>query len=132
MGILSRVAGAVLGGAGSGEKMLDAGIAGLDKLHLTKEEKKDYEKDLYDKWQELQLALAKNGTGTAVNRRLIAWAVVGVLLLNFQIVVVLSIMGMSDVVKSIVELAEAFWIGQSFVAIIGFYFAPHLLSKKND
>ena len=122
----------LLTGGARSDKTLDALVSGIDKLKLTDEERLDYQKETYNKWQELQLRLAANGTGTAINRRIISWAVVIVLLFNFQLAVGLAIFEQQEAVQQIISLSESFWIGEAFVAVIAFYFAPHLIGKKDD
>lgn len=132
VGIGKKILSFFVGSSSRADKTLDAIIAGADKLKLTDEERLDYQKGTYDKWQELQFKLAENGTGTAINRRLISWAVVIVLLFNFQLAVVFAIAGQYEVVENIISLSKSFWVGEAFVAVIAFYFAPHLIGRKND
>jgi len=132
VGIGKKILSFFVGSSNRADKTLDAIISGADKLKLTDEERLDYQKDTYNKWQELQFKLAENGTGTAINRRIISWAVVIVLLFNFQLAVGLAIFEQEKAVQHIISLSKSFWIGEAFVAVIAFYFAPHLIGKKDD
>lgn len=115
----------IFNGNDSANKMLDAGISGIDKLVFTQEEKAEHHAKLMDNWQQLQLKLAESGTGTAINRRVVAWAVVLSVLFNFQVAVVCGILGMTDEVATVIDIAKSFWVGEAFVAVIAFYFGAH-------
>lgn len=130
MNLFSRIASLIIHGNGSGEKILDAGIAGIDKLFYTAEEKAEHQAALFKDWQALQIELAKKNTGTAINRRLISWFVVAIILFNFQLAVFLGISGNIEGVNIIIKLCEQFWIGQAFIAVIGFYYGPHLFNQR--
>jgi len=119
----------MLGGNDAAGKMLDAGLKGIDAIVYTDEEKAQAQQKLMDGWQALEMKRAESGTGTAINRRIISWAVVIVILFNFQIAVVLAIMGWHEPIQSILLLTEKFFVGEAFVSVLVFYFGPHLLGS---
>ena len=129
MGWLSKIGGLIVNGNGAGEKLLDAGIKGIDALKLTDEERLEYAKAHYLKWHELQLTLAEKGTGTAVNRRIVTWFVLISSMLAFLVTLGFGLAGYTDQARTAMEVAEHFKIGWAFSAVIVFYFGPHVLGS---
>lgn len=127
MGWLKNVGSLILNGSGATEKLLDAGLAGIDKLNLTEEERLDFAKSHYEKWHALQIALAEKGTGTAINRRILSWFVCVNVTFAFLVTLGFALAGHLEQARVAMEVAEHFKIGWAFSAVIVFYFGPHIL-----
>lgn len=129
MGLLSAVGGFITGNTEGSNKFLDAGMKALDAAVYTEEEKATAKADHFDKWSKLQMALLEKDTGTSVNRRRIGWFIVLSVLLNFQICVVMSLLGKNDSVAEIITLSDTFKVGWAFVSVIIFYFGDHMIKS---
>lgn len=115
-------------GIDTANKVLDAGISGLDKIFYTDEEKAEAHAKMGEHWLKVQEALATESSPRSVSRRIIAWSVVANVLLAFDVCLVLALTSRKEAIQSVVELVIAFNLGWAFVAIIIFYFGPHALS----
>lgn len=127
--MFKRLASFFTGGAQASEKILDSLIKGGDALVLTEEERMEYNKESSKDWLELQRIIAQQSAPTAVNRRVIAWAVVLQVIFTLNICVGLVIGGFPHLVVPIVNVASAFWLGEAFVSVIVFYFGTQALGK---
>lgn len=111
------------------EKVLDAGISGIDKIFYTEEEKAETRLKMGDIWLKTQEALAGESSARSVSRRIIAWSVVWHTLLAFDVCLLLVIFDKEEKIKSVVELVGIFQLGWAFVAVIVFYFGTHIMGK---
>ena len=78
----------------------------------------------------LKLIEASKSKETSISRRIMAWAILAVVIITFALCVSLLFHDQKEMVKSIVELVKVFWIGEAFVTSWGFYFLTHVLGGK--
>jgi len=123
--------GRFLAGSTTGDKLLESSIAGIDKAFYTEEEKADRRAKAYDKWHELTFMLAEKDTHTGINRRKLADKIVDTILTTFLASVVLGMFDRVDEVNMIIQLVEKFWLGEAFVAVLAFYYGPHMLRRNS-
>lgn len=118
------------GGSKVAEKTLDGITSGIDALVFTEEEKVQYNAKAQELWLDLQKTLANESSPRSVNRRYVSWSVIS--MMNFITVICVTsvLIGNNEVVKHIVELAKALWWGEAFVAVIAFYYGPHLFGAR--
>jgi len=116
-------------GPKAAEKVLDAGIKGLDALVFTDEERAELNKQLGVQWIELQKVLGAESSIRSVTRRVIAFAVVFSfigLVLGAAAVYPLS----PEYAAFLLGVAEGKF-GWLVVAVGGFYFGPYMLGRMN-
>jgi hypothetical protein len=116
-------------GVETAEKVLDAGISGIDKIFYTEEEKAEANKKMGDLWLDTQKVLSNESSPRSVTRRIIAWAIILNTMLFADVCLVLAITDRKQTIDRIVDVANAFNLGWAFVVVIGFYFGTHLVSK---
>lgn len=126
MGLLSGIKTLISGGQNAG-KLLDAGIAGFDKLILTEEEKLDARREMANLWMETQKVLQNETSPRSMNRRYVAWSIISLVWLCVVVSIVLACMGENDKVLAIKGIADSYLIGEGFIAIIIFYFGTHVI-----
>lgn len=117
------------GGAKSADTVLSGMVNGIDALVFTEEEKVVYVAEAQKVWLDTQKALAEETSPRSVNRRWVAWSVIGVTSLITITSVVLIILGHKDIAAEVVSVADAFWWGEAFVSVIVFYFGNHIATK---
>lgn len=126
MGLFSGIK-TLLGVGGNAGKLLDAGIAGFDKLILTEEEKLDASREMAKLWLDTQKVLQNETSPRSMNRRYVAWSIISLVWLCVVVSIVLACMGENEKVAAIQSIAEAYLIGEGFIAIIVFYFGTHVI-----
>ena len=119
MGVLSFLA----GNTKSLEKVIDAGISGVDKLIFTEEEKADYNQKLQALHLEFIKISANESTAQSISRRMICLPVVYVWLLLLISGVVLELFGHE--VKAQAQAVEQ--MTMPALAAIGFYVGRHMI-----
>lgn len=122
MGILSFLA----GNSKSVEKVVDAGVSGIDKLIFTEEEKADYHRELQKLHLKFVEISANESTAQSVSRRLICLPVVYSWLVMIFASVGLDLYGIdSEAAKNAVEN-----MALPALAAIGFYVGRHLVANN--
>ena len=121
MGIL----GFLTGNTKTANKVIDAGISGLDKLVFTDEEKADYNHKLQQLHLQFVKVAASETTAQSISRRLICLPVIYVWLLLIVADVVFDVLGMGPF-ESIGEAIEQ--MNVPALAAIGFYVGRHIAS----
>lgn len=109
-------------GPEAANKVLDAGIRGLDALVFTDEEKSIARQKLVDTWIETQKALQQETPIRSVTRRIIAFAVI----FPFVLLILAAAVAFpfaSEYSKFLLELAES-QFGWLVVGVATFYFGP--------
>ena len=81
-------------------------------------------------WLKSQQIIATQNSPTSISRRYIAWAVIIMVMALVGISVVCALTGETERLKSMIDIAKEFWIGEAFVSVIVFYFGPHMRAKK--
>lgn len=116
-------------GPAAAEKVLDAGIKGIDALVFTDEERAALHKELASNWLELQKVLGEETTVRSVTRRVIAIMVVGpfvALVLGAAAAFPFS----QEYAKFLLELAQS-QFGWLTLGVAGFYFGPHMIQRMS-
>ena len=116
------------------EKAADGVYYGLDKIFHTEEEKSDAKQKGYETFLELmKIGYDQNGP-RSVNRRWLAWGITGWILANAQLAIFFAATGRDEIVKKIIEIADAFMLGWAFAAVVGFFFLvqfPRAMNKES-
>ena len=123
MGIL----GFLTGNSKSVEKVVSAGISGIDKLIFTDEEKADYHKELQKLHLKFIEVAANESSTQSVSRRVICLPVVYAWLLLILLNVFCDIV-LNQQFSSIAEGVEQ--MSLPALAAIGFYVGRHIVSNK--
>jgi len=123
MGVLSWM----MGNAKSTEKIVSAGIGGIDKLIFTDEEKADYNHKLQELHLEFVKISASESTAQSISRRMICLPVVYVWLLLIVVNTGLAIGGFEGSTAAIMKAIES--MNMPALAAIGFYVGRHIASK---
>jgi hypothetical protein len=123
MGVLSWM----MGNAKSAEKIVSAGISGVDKLVFTEEEKADYNHKLQELHLEFVKVAASESTAQSISRRMICLPVVYVWLLLIVLNTGLAIGGFEGSTTAIMKAIEH--MNMPALAAIGFYVGRHIASK---
>lgn len=114
-------------GPAAAEKVLDAGIRGLDALVFTEEEKAAMQKTLGDQWLEVQKVMLGETSIQAVTRRVLAVMVMA----SFTGLVLgaaAAYLFNQDYAKFLLELAES-QFGWMALGVMGFYFGPYMIQR---
>ena len=126
----------IFGGSSSAEKSLDiagkaiSGIGGwIDGKDFTEQEKAEMWSKAVDAHLRLIEATGNENSVRSVTRRWLAWGITGFVLFWSSVGMVLAILNKTEQVQRIVEVADAFHLGISFLAVMGFYFGVQLLRK---
>jgi hypothetical protein len=117
----------LISGPKAAEKVLDAGISGIDKIFHTDEEKSDARQKLFDGWKDLQKVLGEETTIRSVTRRILAFIIMGsftFLVLYAAIVWPFNV----EYAKFLLQLAESKF-GWMAVGVAGFYFGPNMIGR---
>lgn len=111
-------------GPKAAEKVLDAGIAGIDKLVLTDEEKLDFQKKLGDQWLEVLKVLGPETSVRGMTRRILTFLTV---LPYTLLIVAAAVVHFWDAVYAqfLLDLADGKF-GIIVLTIVAFYFGPLL------
>ncbi len=72
-----------------------------------------------------KLASITGDRETAISRRIIAWALMGIITFSFAVGLIWVSYDAFDKVDKMILLLEKLWIGQGFTAAIAFYFLTH-------
>lgn len=123
MGVFSFLA----GNSNAVEKVVSAGISGIDKLVFTEEEKADYHKKLQDLHLEFVKIAATESTAQSISRRLICMPVV-YLWLALIVVNVGCEVFTGNAYATIAAAIQQ--MNMPALAAIGFYVGRHMLSDK--
>ncbi len=114
-------------GPAAAEKVLDAGIAGIDKIIFTEEEKSDARKALLDSWLKLQEMLGEETSVRGVTRRILAVIYSG----TYVFLTLASV----AVFKFDKTYADFMWdiaqgtYGTITLTVAAFYFGPYFISQ---
>ena len=119
----------LFGGSSTAEKVIDTATASvrgignwIDEQQFTEEEKAAYREKAFEQHMRfMEITRQENGI-RSVTRRVMSWAIVATVLFLVLLATGFSIAGQEHVVGSIVEVASKFWMGESFLAVIAFYF----------
>lgn len=126
----------LFGGDKTAEKTLDiasktlSGIGGwIDGKDFTPQEKAEQWAKAVDAHLELVKTTQTENSIRSVTRRYLAWGVACFTGFWSSIAMVFSILNHDDVVANIIAIADSFYLGVSFLAVMGFYFGVQLLRK---
>ena len=122
MGFLS----VLTGGSKAIDKVLDAAIAGGDKLILTEEEKLDYNKETQSMYLEFMRISASESTAQSISRRLICLPVVYIWL---GLIVTNAALAIFDMPGVTVIAGTIDSMNMPALAAIGFYVGRHMINK---
>jgi len=131
MGLIASL----FGGAKAAEKTVEfvedaaKGIGRwIDEQKLTDEERLQYLQKSADWYLRMVELTREENSARSVTRRVMAWAIVGTVLVTFSTLAVLVGGGWipDERVQKIVVLADKWWIGEAFTAAVVFYFGPSL------
>lgn len=116
-------------GAGpeAASKALDAGIAGLDKMFYTAEEKAEALQQLSDTWLKTQAALQNETSIRSVTRRIIAFSVIFPYVF-LVLAAAVSYLFNPEYSKFLLQLAEGNF-GWLVLGVAGFYFGPAMFAR---
>ena len=119
------------GNSKSVEKVVDAGISGLDKLFFTEEEKADYNRKLQELHLEFVKIAANESTAQSISRRMICLPVVYVWLALIAVSVALETFGFKGSTEAV--RGAIGHMNTPALAAIGFYCGRHIAAnfKKN-
>lgn len=123
MGFLSFLA----GNSGAVDKVVSAGISGIDKLVFTEEEKADYNRKLQTLHLEFVKIAATESTAQSISRRLICMPVVYVWLALIVANVGCEIF-LGTAYSTIADAIQQ--MNMPALAAIGFYVGRHMVSNK--
>lgn len=134
MGMFGKLT-SLLGGADTAEhtvkKVVDGVYNGVDKLFYTDEEKSDARQKAWDSVLSfITMAYADQNSTRSVTRRWLAWAIVGSILLSFFVSLVLILLDKPEKAKAIIELANAYNLGEAFLGVIVFYFGVQFMRSR--
>ena len=103
---------------------------GLDKIVYTDEEKADDSAKRRDWILAFADRTLDENSIRNVTRRWLAWSITGWTLFNAQVAIVFAAMGKMDVVKNIIAIANAFYIGLAFSGVVALYFGVQFVRGK--
>ena len=107
-----------------------SGVGGfIDGLSYTDQEKAVHIGKAVDAHLKLVEITATENSTRSITRRYLAWFITGFILFWASVSIGFAIAGRPEVVSLIIEIANAFYLGMSFLAVIGFYFGVQLLRK---
>ena len=102
----------------------------IDEAFHTDQEKAEGKLKAANIWLESQRTIAKQSAPTAISRRVIAWAIIG-LVVFFCVQGSLYIaLEQTEKLTDLLKFIKAMWIGEAFTAVMVFYFGAHLLGGK--
>lgn len=121
-------------GAESAEKVLDAGIRGVDALILTQEEKLELHRKLGEQWIKLQETLGPETTIRAVTRRILSVAIMASYL-GLCILAAAVYPWYAEYTNVLLSIAEGKF-GLMAIGVAAFYFGPYMMgtfmNKKKE
>lgn len=110
----------------------------IDEKDFTPEEKAKSWAKAVDAHLELVKATAGENGPRSVTRRWLAWGITGFILFWASVAMFIGILGAfgavdinqaNAAISGIVSIAETFWLGIAFTAVVGFYFGVQLFRK---
>lgn len=126
----------LFGGSKTAEKTLDiadkaiSGVGSwIDGKEFTEQEKAEMLSKAVDSHLKLIEATHGENSVRSVTRRYLAWAVAGYTIFWSSIAMIFAILDKKSIVQSMIEIANAWYLGASFLAVMGFYFGVQLLRK---
>ena len=126
----------LFGGSENTGKALDtadkvlSGVGGfIDGLSYTDQEKAVHVGKAVDAHLRLVEATANENSLRSVTRRWLAWSVGGFTVFWASIGMIFAINGKAEVVDNMIKVVNAFQLGWTFLAVMGFYFGVQLLRK---
>lgn len=115
------------GGSKVAEKVLDAGISGIDKMFFTKEEKAEFYAKLGNQWVDMMKVLQGESSIRSITRRVIAFAVIFT-----YIPLVLAAAGVylwyPEYSAFLLAIADGKF-GWLVITIGSFYFGPYMIQR---
>jgi hypothetical protein len=117
----------LFGASNAADKILDAGINGIDKLVYTEEEKAEARKELLAHWIKLQETLGEETTVRGVTRRILA--------VSFCSVYILLTLVAAAVWPFVENYANFLWeiangqYGWIVMTVVVFYFGPYVFER---
>jgi hypothetical protein len=117
----------ITAGPRAAEKVLDAGISGIDKLVYTEEEKAEARGKMLDSWIKLQETLGEETTVRGVTRRILAVMFCGVYVL-LTLVAAVVWPWMKDYANFLWEIANGQY-GWITMSVAVFYFGPYVFER---
>lgn len=114
-------------GPQAAEKVLDAGIKGIDALIFTDEEKAEMQKKLGEQWIEIQKVMLGETSIQSVTRRVLAVMTLGsftALVLGAAVAYPFAV----EYAKFLLDLAES-QFGWMALGVMGFYFGPYMVQR---
>ena len=108
--------------------VVKSGFGLLDNAFHTEQEKSADSKEIMAMWMRLQELQATQLSPTSISRRYISWAIIGQMIIVINTCLVNVCLGNNVIVDSVVQMSSALWLGQAFVAVIVFYYGPHVFS----
>ena len=76
-----------------------------------------------------RLAKVMSSKETALSRRILLWAILGLNGLAFIVGMIWTAFGDTERVNDLIALVEAFKLGWAFTAAVGFYYLAHVIGK---
>jgi hypothetical protein len=126
----------IFGGADTAGKTMDLvsdsvrGIGNfIDEQKFTDEERSVALSKAVDSHLRLMEATTNENSKRSVTRRWLAWGISGFVLAWASVAMMFAIFGKDEVVTDIIDVSNAFYLGVTFLAVIGFYFGVQLLRK---
>lgn len=113
------------------DKVTTAMINGIDKVIYTKEEKEETKTERFKLVYDFVTKTFDENSVRNVTRRWMAWGVTGFILFNAQLCIVLYLMGRTEQVKGIIEIVNAFMLGEAFVGIMVAYFGVQFVRGRS-
>jgi hypothetical protein len=147
-GLIKGIAGSIFGGGQNAEKkleMADGALKGIgtwiDERKYTDEEKaKDIGLAVSNHLELVKATMDENGT-RSITRRVLAWAITGAALFWASVAMGLAVStrwtdttedaATVTTINLMVSVAKEFWIGESFLAVVIFYFGVQFLRARN-
>ena len=126
----------LFGGSKTADKTLDVASKALggvgswiDGKDFTPQEKSEAWSKAVDTHLKLVEATQNENSVRSITRRYLAWGITGFILFWASIGMVFAIIGKESIVAMMIDVAQAFYLGVSFLAVMGFYFGVQLLRK---
>ena len=128
MGFLKKAFSWLASGPNAAQKVLDAGISGIDKIWYTDEEKADARQKLTDDWIKLQPILQQETTVRSVTRRMLALLFCISYILILFAGVLLLLMSVNEKAVLLFDVADG-KLGWIVASVIVFYFGPTMIGR---
>ncbi len=101
----------------------------IDEQQFTPEERSQAAGKAVEAHLALVTATANENSTRSVTRRWLAWGITGFILAWASVGMVFAILEKPEIVNSMLAIVEAYSLGWTFLAVIGFYFGVQLLRK---